>query len=244
MPDGGRLVVELSNVQLGEDFVATHPGTKAGPYVLLSVSDTGMGMDAETRQRIFEPFYTTKPVGVGTGLGLATVHGIMKMADGSADVFSEPGQGTTFKLHFPRAVGEAPPIESAAEPEPIVGGTETILLVEDDPAVRRFTQRSLQELGYTVLEADAGDAAVEIATTHADQIALLVSDVMMPGMQGPELGRRLRQLRPGLAILYVSGFARSAVINDGVAAGASYLPKPFSRAALAQAVRSTLDAAA
>jgi two-component system cell cycle sensor histidine kinase/response regulator CckA len=243
MPDGGKLTIELSNVELDAAFVAAHAEAAPGAYVLLAVSDTGIGMDAETRARAFEPFFTTKEVGKGTGMGLATVYGIVKQSGGSIDVYSEPGHGTTFRIYLPR-IAEEP---TAADAEtlaarPSWSGSETILLVEDAPAVRGFARRTLEEYGYTVLGATDGADALAIAAAHGGPIELLVTDVVMPGLQGHQLAAQLVAARPELRVLYVSGFTESSVIHHGVPNhGVAFLPKPFSIDSLGEAVRAVLD---
>ena len=243
MPEGGQLMVELRDVELDAAYVATHPEATVGPHVLLAVSDTGIGMDAATQARIFEPFFTTKETGRGTGMGLATVYGIVKQSGGSIYVYSEPGHGTTFRVYFPRVAGRPGP--AAAEPiavRPSAAGSETILLVEDEAAVRGFARRTLEAQGYTVLEAGSGAEALALAAARAGIIDLLVTDVVMPGLQGHRLAEQLTVVRPGLRVLYVSGFTENSVIHHGVAAeGIAFLAKPFSADALGQAVRAALD---
>ena len=244
MLSGGHLTIETANVELDSTYVASHPDAQAGPHVLLAVSDTGTGMDAATMARLFEPFFTTKEPGKGTGLGLATTYGIVKQSGGNIWVYSEPGVGTTFKVYLPRVDPADGPAEASARrtPEGSIGGTETILLVEDDDAVRALAETILAGYGYTVLAAPNGAVALEVANA-ADSIALLVTDVMMPGLRGPELAERLVALRPGLRVLYISGYAAEAVGNhDMLERGAHYLEKPFTPEALARAVRSGLDA--
>ena len=244
MPEGGKLTIETANVELDAGYALVHPGVAPGPYVLLAVTDTGTGMDAQTQAHIFEPFFTTKEPGRGTGMGLATVYGIVKQSGGSIYLYSELGRGTTFKIYFPRtADGEQEADVSQAAPAPIeVAGSETVLLVEDDAAVRAFARRSLEERGYTVIEAGNGDEALMLAAGNAAAIELLVTDVTMPGMQGNHLAARLTHVLPAVRVLYVSGFAEDSVIHQGVARkGTAFLPKPFSAEALARAVRRTLD---
>ena len=242
MPGGGRLTVETANVSLDEVSTQGFPGVRPGPYVLLAVSDTGTGMDAETQGHLFEPFFTTKGPGKGTGLGLATVYGIVKQSGGHVKVYSEPGRGTTFKVYFPaiEAVegrGDAEP--AAAEP---ARGKEVVLLVEDEEGVRRLTQSLLERLGYRVLAAPGGAEALEAAAGHRGEIDVLVTDVVMPQMSGPQVAEALEPLHPGIKVLYLSGYADDAVVRHGVlGAGKAFLQKPFTAAALAEKVRQVLD---
>jgi two-component system cell cycle sensor histidine kinase/response regulator CckA len=243
MPDGGKLTIDLSNAELDAAYVAAHVDAVSGPYVLLAVSDTGTGMDAETRRHIFEPFFTTKEVGKGTGMGLATVYGIVRQSGGSINVYSEPGYGTTFRIYLPQVAQE--PSEAVVEAlaaRPSSFGTETILLAEDEPAVRGFARRTLEEYGYTVLEAAGGAEALAIAASHGGPIALLVTDVVMPGLQGHQLAEQLAAARPELRILYVSGFTQHSAIHHGVPeGGVAFLAKPFTIDALGESVRAVLD---
>ena len=245
MPTGGQLTIETANIELDAAYTAAHPGAAAGPHVMLAVSDTGIGMDAPTRDHIFEPFFTTKGPGQGTGMGLATVYGIVKQSGGSIFVYSEPGHGTSFRLYFPRVFGESGhSLPEADAHEHISTGHETVLLVEDEVAVRDVVRRTLVDLGYAVLEAGDGTDALAVAATHSGPIDLLVTDVIMPGMHGVDLAERLTAARPGLRTLYVSGFTENSVIHHGVVADeVGYLPKPFSGEALAQAIRAVLDGA-
>ena len=244
MPSGGRLRIESANVELDGTYVAGHMDSQPGPHVMLSVSDTGIGMDAATLAHVFEPFFTTKEPGKGTGLGLATTYGIVKQSGGNIWVYSEPGAGTTFKIYLPMVDAGEPTGVAAARQTPAVpvGGAETILLVEDDDEVRALAEKILARHGYTILAAPNAAAALKMASA-VDTIALLVTDVTMPGLRGPELAERLVALRPGLGVLYISGYAAEALGNhDLFADGANYLEKPFTPDGLARAVRAVLDA--
>ncbi len=243
MPKGGTLTLETADADLRDDDSATErPAIRPGRYVMLAVSDTGVGIDAETQRRIFEPFFTTKPVGQGTGLGLATVYGIVKQSDGYIWVYSEPGLGTTFKIYLPR-VDELPDDSVPGAPTAVaVGGSETILLVEDNPALREMTRRHLEAKGYTVLVAVDGAAALALAGAQPEPIDLLLTDVVMPNLGGGELAQRLTASRPGLAVLFMSGYTDGAITQQGVLAeGVALLEKPFSGERLALRVREMLD---
>ena len=241
MPDGGRLTIETMNVDLDDGYASSHPEIAPGPYVALAVSDTGIGMDEALQSRIFEPFFTTKEVGKGTGMGLSTVYGIVTASGGSIAVDSQPGRGTTFTLHLPR-VGTSEEEVEAVPAKTTPTGSETVLVVEDDPAVRGLARRILVSLGYAVIDAPSGQDALRLARDIPTPIDLLLSDVMMPGIQGPELGRRLLAERPEMRILYVSGYAESWAGDDGPRmAGIAHLHKPYNRETLGRAVRSLLD---
>jgi len=241
MPHGGKLTIETANVELDETYARQHAAITPGAYVMLAVSDTGHGMDAETRSRIFEPFFTTKEQGKGTGLGLAMVYGIVKQSNGDIWVYSEPGQGTTFKLYFPRVDDAERPAPPGA-PQEIPHGTETILLVEDEPQVRALARRVLEACGYTVLEAARGDEALQCCQQHAEPIHLLLTDVVMPGMGGPAVARLMARVHPEIKVLYMSGYTDAAVARHGMLeAGAALLQKPFTPTTLAQQVRRVLD---
>jgi PAS domain S-box-containing protein len=242
MPTGGRLTVETADVELDAGYARQHAGVAPGRYVLLAVSDTGHGMTPEVQARIFEPFFTTKAQGKGTGLGLATVFGIVKGAGGHVGVYSEVGRGTTFKVYLPSA---GRPTDPAADGQGLPGlltGTGTLLVVEDDEQVRGLTRMALETLGYTVLEAPGGPEAVHLAGAHAGPIDLLVTDVVMPGVSGREVAEAVRMGRPGVRVLFVSGYTDDAVIRHGVlTAEMAFLQKPFTLAALGEKVRAVLD---
>jgi len=243
MPEGGRLTVETSNCTLDDSYVRQHPEVVAADYVMMAVADTGIGMDTATQIRIFEPFFTTKEQGKGTGLGLAVCYGIVKQAGGHLWVYSEPRRGTTFKVLLPRATEDLADA-AAARPvdHPSSQGHETVLIVEDEQVVRRLAVRALTEQGYNVLEAEDGLAALEVAQGHSGELQLLVTDVVMPGMNGKELADRLVAERPDLRVLYISGYAEHAVVRHGVLEeGIAFLSKPFDLAELGRTVREVLD---
>jgi PAS domain S-box-containing protein len=243
MPRGGRLTVETANVELGEEYARANPDVRPGAYGLLAVSDTGPGIPADVLPHIFEPFFTTKPLGRGTGLGLATVHGIVRQFDGHLAVYTEVGVGTSFKVYLPRAGEGVPAAPSGAPRAAPLGGTETVLLVEDEGAVRQLAAHVLREAGYTVLEAGGADEALTAAGRHTGAVHLLLTDVVMPGRSGREVAERLRADRPGLRVVYMSGYTDDAVVRHGVlAADVRFLQKPFTAASLARKVRDALDA--
>jgi two-component system cell cycle sensor histidine kinase/response regulator CckA len=243
MPDGGTVTIETSNVTLTENYagrkgIAT---IEPGPHALLTVGDTGVGMDSLTAGRAFEPFFTTKPTGEGTGLGLATVYGIVKQSGGSIWLYSEPGQGTTFKVYLPIVSG-APAAEPRRELAPVAEAGETVLLVEDEANVRGILSRALREQGYHVLEAPQGRVAVELAAARESRIDLVVADVVMPELGGRELAARLRELRPELPILFISGYTGHDVVERGlIERDWPFLPKPVAPEVLARKVRELLD---
>jgi PAS domain S-box-containing protein len=228
MPHGGRLSLETANVVLDQAYAKERPGVEPGPHVMLAVSDNGIGMNKETVAKLFEPFFTTKPAGKGTGLGLATVYGIAKQHGGTISVYSEPGHGTTFKIFFPQATDAAQP-EKPAETKPRAAtGKGAILVVEDDIAVRKLACSILQGHGYTVLEASSSHNALHLAETHDDPIDLLLTDVVMPRVNGKELYRRIAAVRPGIKVLYMSGYTADVIAHHGVLeAEIEFLPKPF-----------------
>jgi PAS domain S-box-containing protein len=244
MPKGGKLILETSNVVLDEDLVRGRLDVVAGPYVMLSVSDTGIGMDQKVKEHLFEPFFTTKEAGGGTGLGLATVHGIMKQSGGHVWVYSEPGWGTTFKLHFPLVPSpETLPAESTPVAEAL-GGSETILVVEDDDLVRSLIREFLTSMGYIViLAADSGEA-LKVATERPQEVHLLLTDVVMPGMSGWDLVDRVAAIAPHIRVLFMSGYSDESVASRGILEdGLAFLQKPFSRQSLSAKVRMVLDEA-
>jgi GAF domain-containing protein/CheY-like chemotaxis protein len=243
MPHGGRLTLETANVELDAGYARKHLGARPGPHVMLALSDTGVGMDAATQARIFEPFFTTKGPDKGTGLGLATVYGIVKQSDGNIWVYSEPGRGTTFKIYLPRVEEAALPAPSIATSGRPPRGMETILLVEDEEAVRDLARDVLRTRGYTVVEASDASEALRICERHPGAIEMVLTDVVMPGMTGRDLADRLALLRPAIKVLYMSGYTDNAVIHHGVLdAGTVFLQKPFTPAVLAHKVREVLDA--
>lgn len=241
MPAGGKLIIETSNTELDASYVDRHPGVAAGRYVLLTVTDNGAGMDQQTLQRVFEPFFTTKEQGRGTGLGLSTAYGIVKQNGGFISVYSEPGRGTTFRIYLP-ATADGPAVEKEAEPVVTVpGGSETILLVEDQPEVRTLAAKVLTSYGYRVLEGSHGEDALLVAKLHPEPIHLLLTDVIMPGMTGRELAERLKPLKPGIKVLYMSGYSGNAITYQGLLdPGLDYVPKPFTALSLAGKVREVL----
>ena len=240
MPDGGKLTIETANVDLDASYAAQHAAVAAGSYVLVTVTDTGSGIDEQTKARLFEPFFTTKEKGRGTGLGLATVYGIVKQSNGHIWVYSEPGHGTSFKVYLPR-VGDAVAPSVAAGPLSGQGGTETILLAEDASGVRAVAQEILSRLGYTVLAASDGRTALQLSANRVGAIHLLVTDVIMPEMSGRQLADRLQQQRPELKVLFVSGYTDDAIVRHGMLEpGIAFLQKPFTPQTLARRVREVL----
>jgi two-component system, cell cycle sensor histidine kinase and response regulator CckA len=242
MPEGGSLTIETSNVPLDELYAVEHPLVTPGDYVLVAVTDTGVGMNAETQARIFEPFFTTKEQGKGTGLGLATVYGIVKQSGGFIWLYSEPGKGSTFKIYLPRAVGGGRPAAAQPGPAEILQGTETILLVEDDAGVRELAGRILLAGGYKLLKAAHPEEAVRLFDQHPGPIHLLLTDVVMPGTNGRELASRLVSKRPEMKVLFMSGYTKGSVVHQGVLElGAHLLQKPFSPEQLLRKVRGALN---
>jgi signal transduction histidine kinase/ActR/RegA family two-component response regulator len=244
MPQGGQLVVETANADLDDEYVRRNVGSRPGPHVMLAVSDSGVGIPRELQRHIFEPFFTTKEQGKGTGLGLATVYGIVKQSGGYIEVDSEPGRGTTFRIYLPRVDSASPAAERSPRAAAPTGGTETILLVEDEDGVRELARDILRSSGYTVLEGRNGAEGLLLGERHQGALDLLLTDVVMPRMSGRELAERMVSLRPELSVLYMSGYTDDAVIRHGVlGSDTAFLQKPFTPAALVQRVRETLDQA-
>jgi PAS domain S-box-containing protein len=242
MPDGGRLTIETSNVVLDSSYASQHAVVEPGPYVMLTVSDTGCGMDAATQARIFEPFFTTKEQGRGTGLGLATVYGVVKQSGGYIWVYSEVGHGTTFKVYLPQVMAPAEKLAPGKVAERIEPGTETILFVEDEESVRELVSEYLSARGYRVLEASDGVQALQIASAHQGEIQLLITDVVMPRLSGRDLAMRVSATRPGLKVLYISGYTDDSIFRHGVLEGGmAFLQKPFNLKSLAAKVREVLE---
>ncbi len=243
MPDGGRLTITTANVELDEAYCQRHPDMKPGSYVLLAVGDTGHGMPPEVQRRLFEPFFTTKPKGRGTGLGLAVIFGVVKQAGGTIEVDSAPGRGTTFKIHLPRIGEPAEKLARASASPDLPRGHEVILLVEDEQSVRELATSILKRQGYKVLAAANGGEALLLAERRAEPIHLLLTDVVMPGMNGRELSERLLAIRPDLAVLFASGYTEDTIVHHGVLAeNLHFIAKPYTLQALAQKVRQVLDA--
>ncbi len=242
MPHGGVLTIRTSNVEFDENYPVTHPGSRPGRYVKLSITDNGCGMDPATKEHIFEPFFTTKGIGKGTGLGLAMVYGIVKQSDGYIVVESEPEKGTAFGIHLPRIEAAMENEETSPASAGLPRGSETILLVEDDPMVLAFTKSLLQLGGYRVMEASGGREALRMSEGYPGEIHLLLSDVVMPGESGRQVAEQLVRSRPGMKVLYMSGYTDDAVIRRGISVEETpFLPKPFTPGSLARKVREALD---
>jgi signal transduction histidine kinase/CheY-like chemotaxis protein len=242
MPDGGRLTIETANTHIDEAYAQSQAEVLPGQYVMISVTDTGIGMDADVIKQVFEPFFTTKPVGKGTGLGLSQVYGFVKQSGGHVRIYSEVGHGTTVKVYLPRLLGEDAAMAENVEPIPEGGNAETILVVEDDDDVRAYSVDTLRELGYRVIEANDGPSAVR-QLERQQQIHLLFTDVVLPGgMTGAQVAAQARGLRPALKILFTTGYARNAIVHHGrLDAGVHLITKPFTFDALAIKVRDVLD---
>ncbi len=241
MPQGGKLVVSTSNAEVDERSSASHPGLKPGRYAVLAVGDTGCGMSEDELAHAFEPFFTTKAVGKGTGLGLASVYGVVKQSGGHVEVSSQVGVGTTFRVFLP-LVEEPKAEKSSPEQRGMPKGHETILLVEDEDSVRRMTQITLQQCGYTVLQASDGLEALRVAESHQGTIHLLITDMVMPQLSGRVLAERLAPARPAMRVLLMSGYSEEMTLQHGAAsASVEFLRKPFTLAALTSTVREVLD---
>ncbi len=243
MAGGGTLTIETGNVVLGEAYCRTRVGATPGEHVLIAVTDTGVGMTPEILSNLFEPFFTTKPPGQGTGLGLATCHGIIHQSGGHIAVYSEPGRGTTMKVFLPRATGIGEARVERPASAPVTGGSETLLLAEDSPMVRELIADALRAAGYTVIAASTGEEAIKLAEASAKPIALLVTDVVMPGMSGVRLAELLRESGRVTRVIYMSGYTEATISPQGVEPERSvFLSKPFSTDVLLQKVREVLDA--
>jgi two-component system, cell cycle sensor histidine kinase and response regulator CckA len=243
MPNGGTLTLETANVQLDESYANEHQAITPGSYVMLVVSDTGHGMTPEVQARVFEPFFTTKEVGKGTGLGLSTVYGIIKQSGGYIWVYSEPDRGTSFKIYLPRVDQTAQTLGSEKRSAGVPRGTETILLVEDDPQLRQLSSSVLAHCGYKVLVAGGPEEGLTTAESNHRDIRLLITDVIMPGMNGRQLAEKIQQINPKMRVLYISGYTNNAIAHYGVLDdGLWFLPKPFTLSALVAKVREVLDA--
>ena len=242
MPDGGTLFIDTRDIELDERYVAAHPASRPGPHVRLTVSDTGIGMDEVIRVRVFEPFFTTKPVGRGTGLGLSTVYGIVKQSKGSVDVESELGKGTAVTVHLPR-VNDVPQPRRSTPCVTAQHGTETILVVEDEPALLALAQRILKSAGYTLLDAHNGGEALLLAEQHDGPVHLMLTDVVMPGINGRALAAQLATMRPQMRVLYMSGYTDDAILRHGVLDNVNcFIGKPYTPVELRRRVREVLDA--
>jgi CheY-like chemotaxis protein len=241
MPKGGKITFETTNVEIDEAYAQQHVPVKPGRYVMLSVRDTGTGMDLETQAQIFDPFFTTKDCGKGTGLGLSTVFGIVKQSGGTIGVYSEPGKGTAFKIHFPRC-DKVPMLVEPIKPKQLRGGTETILLVDDATPLRMLTKVILEQCGYTVLDSGEPAEALRIADGHEGPLPLMITDVVMPGFTGRVLAERLTVNRPETKVLFTSGYADDETAKYGMlGADNAFLEKPFTRDDLVRKVRELLD---
>jgi CheY-like chemotaxis protein len=241
MPEGGDLTIQTANTELDEAWVRSHPGVEPGPHVMLAVHDSGHGMDESVLSHIFEPFFTTKDRTKGTGLGLATVYGSVRQSGGCVTVSSKPGSGTTFQIYLPRVEEPVEVVEAPASVPQTAQGAETILVVEDDDAVRRMTREFLKIKGYTVIEAPRAADAIQMMELHKEGIDLVLTDVLMPGMKGRELVERLTEMRSDIKVLYMSAYTEDAAINIGVLnPGTEFIEKPFGPDDLAIKVRHVL----
>jgi len=244
MPNGGIITVETANVELDQAYASQHAGVRPGGYVMLAVSDTGIGMDEATKSHIFEPFFTTKEMGKGSGLGLATVYGAVEQSGGHVWVYSEPGRGSTFKVHLPRVEEEEGKVAVPVEERITIRGSETILVAEDDRQVRDLTVAILKACGYVVLDVESAHDAVRLCEQHGGEIHLFLTDVVMREMSGPELARQVQNTRPTTKVLFMSGYTDSAIVHQGMLQpGIAFLAKPFTPSALAGKVRQVLDGA-
>ncbi|MEP7075679.1 MAG: response regulator [Acidobacteriota bacterium] len=245
MPNGGTITIETKNVLLDEAYAKQHIAVKPGPYVMLSVSDTGTGMDVKTQQQIFEPFFTTKEIGKGTGLGLSTVYGIVKQSNGNIWVYSEMDRGTVFKIYLPQVPEETEEQTEQTDTAGAFWGTETVLVVEDEDMVRNLTREVLESCGYTVIEARSGVDALAFSSKYPEKINLLITDLVMPQIGGRELAEKMTAAYPGILVLYTSGYTDDGIVRNGILAeDANFIQKPFTLDALAKKVRELLDSGA
>ena len=243
MPNGGKLTIEAANVHVDDQYVRSNPEMTSGQYVAICVTDTGIGMSPDTLNHAFEPFFTTKELGQGTGLGLSQVYGFVKQSGGHVKIYSELGQGTTIKIYMPRYLGKALSEEPAAD-EPLAEGeqTETILVVEDDADLRSYLAEILRGLKYRVITTPNAQSALMTLRANAQHVDLLLTDIIMPGMTGRELGKQAQEVRPALQVLYMTGYSRNAVVHQGrLDEGVELLQKPVSQGELANRVRAILD---
>lgn len=238
--DVGTITIETSNITIDERFIHGHMDFKPGDYVKLTFADSGKGMDRETKEKIFEPFFTTKPKGQGTGLGLSTVYGIVKQNSGNLDVYSEPGKGTTFRIYIPRFIGDRKETEQKLQLESL-SGTETVLVVEDQPDLLDLAKGSLEEFGYKVVTALSPGEAILLCGTYHDEISLLLTDVIMPMMNGKELRTRIEKIKPGIKTIFMSGYTADVITDGGILdEGIEFIQKPFTPQILAKKVRDVL----
>jgi CheY-like chemotaxis protein len=238
----GKITIETGKAHFDEDYCTHHLGSIPGKYIMIAVSDNGSGMDKETLANIFEPFFTTKPQGEGTGLGLATVYGIIKQNEGFINVYSEPGEGTTFRIYLPRLIDETNQPEDENEIIVAKNGTETILVVEDEAPLLALATQLIQNFGYTVLAANSPDKALEIARDFTEPIDLILTDVIMPEMSGRDLYNALTELRPSIKCIFMSGYTANIIAHHGILdEGVQFLQKPFTAQDLAKCLRQTLD---
>lgn len=244
MPKGGKLTIEVANAELDENHFRKHGIEEKQPgfYVMLAARDTGIGMDKETQEHIFDPFFTTKEIGKGTGLGLSTIYGIVKQNNGFIWVYSEPGQGSTFKIYLPKAKGDAEPLDKKRTPVKALGGSETILIAEDNNGLRKLMRTVLKQKGYKVLESESGEDALRVVEGHDGPIDLLVTDVVMPNMGGKDLADRLQSIYPQMKVIYMSGYTDNTIAHHGVLErGLNFIEKPFTLEVLAHKVREVLN---
>jgi len=238
----GKITIETNTKSFDDEYCAEHVGFRPGDYIMVAVSDDGCGMDKDLQSHIFEPFFTTKEMGKGTGLGLATVYGIVKQNNGFINVYSELGQGTTFRIYIPRPEALLKKMEKKKPTRPYAGGDETILLVEDDQAILKMTKMMLERVGYSVLSASKPEEAIEIANKYSGQIHLFITDVVMPEMNGRDLSKNILSIYPNLKTLFMSGYTANVIAHHGVLdEGVNFIQKPFSREQISVKVRELLD---